>query len=213
MVGVFVTVGPISQLEIVLLSFPSPPARSVLKNIFPPFVPTVPVNEPRTVQFVITLFVAPLINLIVDVPLVVPEFVLEIIREFPLKFKPLNVTLSAPFKSINPLPEVFPERVRAAPPDGVISIDAQPPALSPNNPVSVVLPVIEIMMLLPACVNPLLLRVANTPLDAKLGAMPVPVNVVYIPSAKPPVEPVRVICALELLNVKAVNKKAIAANL
>src|SRR4051794_24054865 len=90
--------GPMSQKEIILLSFPVPPDAAVLKNIVPPFVPAATVDAPSIKQFVTVFDVASPVKRIVHVPLVVVAFELEIFREFPPVFNPSIVTLSAPFR-------------------------------------------------------------------------------------------------------------------
>src|SRR5438046_2428146 len=106
------------QFEMVLLLLP-PTIVLVLNRMVPPAVPTAMVAEPRTVQFVTVLSVAPSRKRIVLVLAVAETVVFEIVNELPLAFKPLIVTLSAPFRSINGLPAaIAPETVRA--PDGVI---------------------------------------------------------------------------------------------
>ena len=108
----------------VLLSLPLVVLPSVLKKIVAPLVATDDAADPKIVEFVIVLFVAPPIKRIVAVPLVAELVVLEIVSALPPLFKPLNVTLSAPLKSIIGVPAVVaPEIVLAAPPAGEISID------------------------------------------------------------------------------------------
>ena len=88
-------------------------------RIVPVSALTAPVEEPRTEQFVIVLFDAPLINRIVLVPTFAETVVLEIVRELLPQFKPSMVTLSAPLRSINGLPAtIAPEIVLT--PVGVI---------------------------------------------------------------------------------------------
>ncbi len=120
MVGRFVPAGPILLFENVLLSFPFPPLPAVLIKIVPPLVVSPVVEEPRMEQFVIVLPVASATKRIVDVPLVPAVEVLEIVKEFPPLFRPLIVTLSAPFNWTRAAPEIDPEIVRAAPPAGEI---------------------------------------------------------------------------------------------
>ena len=146
--------GPILQKEIVLLSLPLAVFASVLKKILPPLVVTAALNAPFMVQLVITLLVAPPINLMVDVPDVAEAVVFSKVRELLPVFKPLNVTLSAPFKSINGEPAaIAPEIVLAAPPVGCMLIAAynappEPLAFSKAGAVSVVLPV-RVMAMVP----------------------------------------------------------------
>jgi hypothetical protein len=74
-------------------------------------------------QLVIRLFVAPAMNLMVLVPVVVLTVVLIIDKESPLIASPFIVTLSAPFKSISGRPAVIaPDTTLALPPLGVILI-------------------------------------------------------------------------------------------
>lgn len=118
-VGKFAPAGPILLFEIVLLSLPFAVTASVLKKMFPPFVATERPNEPKILELVIVLLVAPPIKRIVLVPEVPGEVVLEMVNELPPVFKPSIVTLSAPLKSIIGLPlAVAPEIVRATPPAG-----------------------------------------------------------------------------------------------
>src|ERR1044071_2286743 len=120
LVGKFVPAGPMLQLEMVLLSLPVETAAEP-KKMLPPLVPTAIVAEPRIVQLVIVLLVASVWKRIVLVPEVAETVVFEIVSELPPVFKPLIVTLSAPFRSINGLPAVVaPVMVRAAPPLGEI---------------------------------------------------------------------------------------------
>ena len=85
----------------------------------PPLVASGIVAEPKTVQLVITLLVAPLINRMVLVSAVALVLVFEMVNVFPPVFNPLMVTLSAPFKSISGNPAVAaPLTVLAAPPLG-----------------------------------------------------------------------------------------------
>jgi hypothetical protein len=58
----------------VLLSLPLAVRASVLKKMFPPFVPTAAENDPNTEHLVMVLVVAPPINRMVEVP-DVPEAV------------------------------------------------------------------------------------------------------------------------------------------
>jgi hypothetical protein len=173
-------------LEIVILSFPVPPAAAVEINIFPPFVPGGTDAEPRIVQLVIVLLVASLVNLIVLVPEVADLLKFEIVRKFPLVFRPLNVTLSAPYKLIIGAPATVPEIVLA--PLGTIISVVHAPALrlfSPNS--SVISDVIVITILAPDCTPPFIAE----------KAPPVFVRDVYVPFPVP-VHPVTVTCASEL---------------
>ena len=64
-------------------------------------------------------------NRIVDVPDVAETVVLAMVSELPPVLRPSMVTLSAPFRSISGEPAaIAPEIVRAAPPVGVIAIEA-----------------------------------------------------------------------------------------
>lgn len=123
--GRFAPAGPISLLEIVLLSFPV--VVPVLKIIVPATVANVDVDEPSIEQLVTVLFEASAINRIVPVPTVVPMVVLEIVSELPPVFSPLMVTLSAPLRLINGLPAAgAPVMVRAKPPAGDIVTEVTP---------------------------------------------------------------------------------------
>lgn len=160
--GRFGPAGPMLLFEMVLLSLPLGVTPSVLKKILPPFVATDVPFEPRIVELLIVLLVAPPIKRIVLVPEVPGDVVFEIVRLFPPVFKPLIVTLSAPLRSIIGLPAVVaPEIVRAAPPAGDIEIeeyDAEPEPLSFNNAVPVpssVSPQTSIVIA-PVCVPPLI---------------------------------------------------------
>src|SRR6476469_3045688 len=112
-VGKFAPAGPMLLFEIVLLSLPFAVTASVLKNTVPPADALADVFlAPWRSHFVMVLFVAPLINRIVLVP--VPPIVrFDIVRELPPVLSPLIVTLSAPLRSIVGLPAVVaPEIVR-----------------------------------------------------------------------------------------------------
>jgi len=122
-VGKLAPAGPISLVE---MMFPLlVPLVDVLIRTLPHGVAlAVAVAEPRIVQFVTRLLVAPLIRRIVLVLAVADAVVFEIVSELPPEFRPSIVTLSAPFKSINGLPAaIAPETVRAAPPEGWIKTD------------------------------------------------------------------------------------------
>ena len=102
------------------------------------------------------LFVASASNFNVEVPEVVDAVVFEIVNALPPEFKPLMVTLSAPFKSIIGNPAVVAAEIVQDPPEGVIDNVAHVPApiaivLVP----SVVLPEISILMLAAACDVPI----------------------------------------------------------
>jgi hypothetical protein len=101
----------------------APPVDGLIRML-PPAMVVLDVEEPRTVQFVIISFCAPLMRRIVLVPAVAETVVFEIVSELPPLLSPLIVTLSAPFKSINGLPAtIAPETVRAIPPEGWTKID------------------------------------------------------------------------------------------
>jgi hypothetical protein len=109
--GRFAPAGPILQLETVLLSFPV--VEPVPKTMVPATVASDEVDEPRIVHLVTVLVEASAINRIVLVPAVAATEVLEIVSEDPATSWPSIVTLSAPLKSINGLPAIAPETVRA----------------------------------------------------------------------------------------------------
>lgn len=112
------------------------------------------------VQFVITLFVAPFVKLIVEFPVVELVLKFEIVSELPPVFSPSIVTKSAPVTLIIPI-ETVPDTVLA--PDGVIVIDAQSPGLIvkvPNSPA--ISAVTRAVMTLPVC-EPPPLSALNTP--------------------------------------------------
>src|SRR5688572_9298933 len=88
-VGRLLPAGPILLFEIVLLSLPVAPPASVAKMILPPFEATVPEKEPCTEQLVITLFVAPPMNRMVDVFAFVATVVFAIVSALPMVFNPL----------------------------------------------------------------------------------------------------------------------------
>jgi hypothetical protein len=120
--GKFAPAGPMLQFETVSLSLPV--VVPVLKITVPAMVASVEVDEPRMVVLVTVLFEASAMKRIVPDPVVVPIVVLESVSELPPVFKPLIVTLSAPFRSINGLPAaIAPEMVRAAPPAGEIVME------------------------------------------------------------------------------------------
>ncbi|MFN9111179.1 MAG: hypothetical protein ACK5XN_14050, partial [Bacteroidota bacterium] len=83
--------GPMSQFEIVLLSFPVNPDKAP-NQILPPAVPTALVLEPKIEQFVIVLFVASVWNKIVHVFINAETVVLEMVKLFPLVLRPSTVT-------------------------------------------------------------------------------------------------------------------------
>ena len=90
--------------------------------MLPPAVVVADVDDPSTVQFVITLFCAPLMRRIVLVPAVAEAVVFESVSELPPTFSPLMLTFFAPFKLISGLPAVIaPVTVRA--PLGSIATD------------------------------------------------------------------------------------------
>src|SRR5215813_1196185 len=125
--------GPILLPEIVLLLLPV--LVVVLRRIVPPWLPTVTIDEPRTVQFLMTLLPAPLINRSVLVPTALLVLKLESVREFPFEFKPSKVTKSAPLKSTNGAARL-PEIIRATPPAGCMRIEvykAEPLPLAFNT--------------------------------------------------------------------------------
>ena len=98
------------------------PPVEVLIRMLPPAVVVDDVDEPSTVQFVITLFCAPLMRRIVLVPAVAEAVVFESVSELPPTFSPLMLTFFAPFKLISGLPAVIaPVTVRA--PLGSIATD------------------------------------------------------------------------------------------
>ena len=114
--------GPRLQNETVLLLFPAPVV--VWNRIFPPPDPGAGNAEPRTVHRVTVLFCAPLMNRMVLVPPGFETLVLEMVRALPPVPSPSMVTLVAPLRSINGLPEVIaPETVRATPPEGWMEIE------------------------------------------------------------------------------------------
>ena len=125
LVGKLAPAGPMLQKETVLELLPIVPLATVEKRTFPPAVVFDDVDEPRIVQFVTRLFCAALIKRIVLVLAVADAVVFEIVSELPPLFKPLIVTLVAPFKSINGLPAVVaPETVLT--PVGVTVSKVQP---------------------------------------------------------------------------------------
>ena len=112
--------GPMLLLEMKLPLF-APPVE-VLIRMLPPAMVVDDVDDPSTVQFVITLFCAPLIRRIVLVPAVAEAVVFESVSELPPTFSPLMLTFVAPFKLISGLPAVIaPVTVRA--PLGSIATD------------------------------------------------------------------------------------------
>src|SRR5215213_1045331 len=113
LLGRFAPAGPMLFFETVLLLLP-PATVEVLNNTLPPATVVEAVDDPRIVQLVTVLFVAPPMNRIVLVPAVATALAFENVSELPPEFRPLMVTLSAPFKSINGVARV-PETVRAPP--------------------------------------------------------------------------------------------------
>ena len=129
-VGKLAPDGPISQLEIVLLSLPLAVTASVEKKTIAPFVATDDDTAPLSEHLVIVLLVAPPIKRMVDVPVNAETVVFSMVSELPLLFNPSTVTLSAPLKSINvDPPAIAPLMVRAAPPDGEMVNVAHGPVL------------------------------------------------------------------------------------
>jgi hypothetical protein len=94
-IGKLLPAGIMAQLEIVLPSFPV--VVPVPKNM----VPEEAKLEPVMVQLVMVLLLAALRKRMVEVPAVFDVEVLVNVNELPPEFKPLMVTLSAPFKFIN----------------------------------------------------------------------------------------------------------------
>lgn len=133
----------------------------VLKTIVPATVSRIEVEEPRIVHLVTVLLDASAINRIVLVPVNAAPEVLESVREDPATNWPSIVTLSAPLKSINGLPTISPETVRA--PTALIVSEVHElteGCLKTAGIVSKVSQVMETVMLLVACV-PLALSAAN----------------------------------------------------
>lgn len=114
--------GPMSHKEMVLLSLPvrtAPVVAPVLKRMVPPAVFTDVIEDPRILHLVTVLFVASLMNRIVLVLAVAEAVVLDSVNnEFPFGFKPLIVTLSAPFRSINGRPGMIAPEIVHGPPAG-----------------------------------------------------------------------------------------------
>ena len=79
--GKFAPAAPILLLEIVMLSLPV--VVPVQIQILPPIVASGVMLEPKTVQFVMVLFVASLMNCIVDVLAVAATLKLAIVNELP----------------------------------------------------------------------------------------------------------------------------------
>src|ERR1051325_3245039 len=120
LVGRLGRAGPMLLFVIVLLLLP--PEVEVLEKTLPPAVAAVALDDPKIEQFLMVLFDAPLINLIVLVLAVAEAVVFERVSELPLIFSPSMVTFLAPFKLISGLPAVIaPATVRA--PLGNITID------------------------------------------------------------------------------------------
>ena len=117
-IGLFPAAFENELLKIELLLLP-PLIVDVLKKTSPEVVFNV---DPRMVQLVMVLLVAPSINLIVEVVAEVKVEVLLIVSELPPVFKPSMVTLSAPFKFIKG-PAMFPLIVLVAPPLWLIPIE------------------------------------------------------------------------------------------
>ena len=96
LLGTFGPAGPISLFVMKLLLLP-PATEDVLNSTFPPAVVVAEVDEPRIVEFLIVLFVAPSIKRTVLVLAVAEAVVLESVSELPDAFSPSIVTLSEPF--------------------------------------------------------------------------------------------------------------------
>src|SRR3954469_8800622 len=87
----------------------------VLKKIAPPPVPD---WAPWIVQFWMVLLLASAMKRMVLVAATAEPLLLAMVREFPAVFRPLIVTLSAPFRSMSGRPLNVPVMLRAAPPVG-----------------------------------------------------------------------------------------------
>src|SRR6266480_2602983 len=109
LVGRLAPAGPMLLFEMVLPVF-APPV-DVLISTVPLAAVELPVDEPRTEQFVTVLLAAPLMKRIVLV--VAPVSALEMVNELLPVFNPLTVTLSAPLRSMS-APAIVPAMVRAA---------------------------------------------------------------------------------------------------
>src|SRR5436190_8797762 len=122
LLGRLVPAGARLQNETMLPLLPRP--EVVLNRTFPPAVPIVEVDEPRTVHLVTTLFCAPLIKRMVLVLAVADAVMLERINALPAVPSPSIVTLVAPLRSISGLPAaIAPAIVGVAPPDGWTEIE------------------------------------------------------------------------------------------
>jgi hypothetical protein len=158
--------GVIAQLEMVLPSLPLPVvAVPVEKNIVPEVAN---VLEPEMVQLVMVLLLASLIKRMVEVFAVAETVVLVKVNELPPVFRPLIITLSAPFKLINALPPVV-APVMVLGPTGVMAKEVHVPAFKEAEIVdSLVSPSTEILIVASVCTPPLM-------------AVKAPAKVAYLP--------------------------------
>ena len=155
LLGRLAPAGPRSLFEIVLPLF-APPVEVLIKTL-PVAAVFEPVDEPRILQFVITLFCAPLIRRIVLVPVVAAVCAFVNVNELPPELRPSIVMLSAPLRSINGAASA-PETV--LPPEGVINTEEYddnpvPLAFSAAETVSTVSQ-LTTMLIAPWCVPALI---------------------------------------------------------
>ena len=141
------------------------------KSIVPPSaaVGIAIVSElPKTEHRVIRLLEASLINLIVQVPAVADVLVFDKIRLYPPEFKPSTVTLSAPLKVNNEMPDrdLLMVRDPAAPPGLMVRLAQELPfrKVDPSSPEApVILAVTVTTILFPVC--EFAFNAANKPVD------------------------------------------------
>src|SRR6266480_6921829 len=130
LVGRLLPAGPMLLFEMVLPVF-APPVDVLIRTV-PLAAVELPVDEPRTEQFVTVLVAAPLMKRIVLV--VAPVSALEMVNELLPVFNPLMVTLLAPLRLVN-APATEPETVLA--PTGLTVSVVQPPLFKLFAPFSV----------------------------------------------------------------------------
>ena len=165
--GKLLPAGVMAQLEMVLLSFPV--VVPVEKNIVPEVAK---VLDPDIVQLVMVLLLASEIKRRVDVPAVADAVVLDSVNELPPVFKPLIVTLSAPFRLIKALPATV-APVMVLGPTGFMVREAQVPAFKEAEAVdSLVFPSTEMSMVVLVCTPPF--RAAKA--APKVAYLPFPVT-------------------------------------
>src|SRR3954468_254659 len=125
---------PMLLLLMVMLSLPVAAVEPAIRMVAAageeaaPFWAAVPVEDPRMVQFVTVLVEASLMKRRVLVPAVAETVVFEIVNESVPLFRPLIVTLSAPFRSTSGEPAVVAPVTVRAPTGLIVNVVHEPPA-------------------------------------------------------------------------------------